>query len=252
MSGKHHKRAERATNSARMKMILVIGVLVLTLVVIVVHGWTKAKNKTLTWDEFIALSPEEQEAFFLEFDTPEGFTQWMIDANESETVRSGELNLPWENGGKPPVEYLWEEFQNLSPLQQEMFFESFIIEDDFEEWMEKARNGEVIADETEPPTEIFEHSAFYTYEEFIGLSEDDQEIFVDSFETYESFQSWLKSVIPEDKVETVILPWEHGGKNPVEYTIEEFNQLTPEQQEAFFDSFDSPESFEKWLNNQSQ
>ena len=44
-------------------------------------------------------------------------------------------------------------------------------------------------------------------------------------------------------------PWENGGKQPVEYTYEEFLALTPGQQMAFQNSFGSLEAFDEWLQN---
>lgn len=45
------------------------------------------------------------------------------------------------------------------------------------------------------------------------------------------------------------IPWENGGKQPIEYTWEEFEKLSGEQQEIFVESFDSAEEFEKWEKN---
>ena len=42
-----------------------------------------------------------------------GIEKWMEEAQRAE------MNLPWENGGKEPSEYTWEEFEGLTPEQQE-------------------------------------------------------------------------------------------------------------------------------------
>ena len=148
-----------------------------------------------TWEEFEALTPDQQEAFFLTFDTAEEFEKWMLNVKpetEPTETEAPRLELPWENGGKQPAEYTWEEFEALTPEQQEAFFLSFDTAEAFEEWMENAQ----------PET----------------------------------------TDVPQSD-----LPWENGGKQPSEYTWEEFEALTPEQQEAFFLSFDTEEEFEAWL-----
>ena len=44
-------------------------------------------------------------------------------------------------------------------------------------------------------------------------------------------------------------PWEEdGAKQPSDYTWEEFNELSPEQQEIFFESFESVEDFDMWMD----
>ena len=50
-----------------------------------------------------------------------------------------EIELPWENGGKAPEEYNWEEFNKLTGPQQIKFQNSFEKYEDFEKWIEKAR-----------------------------------------------------------------------------------------------------------------
>lgn len=251
MSGKFQPTSKKNSKGTAKILMLLAGILVVVLLALAVAGWFITKEKTMTWDAFVKLSPEEQDAFFLKFDTPADFAEWMENAKGKETTASGDLNLPWENGGKTPQEYLWDEFQSLSPLQQEMFFESFATQDAFEEWMERVRNGEEIVDTTDLQNTFFENPDAYTYEQFINLTEDAQEIFVDSFETYEDFLNWMAKVQPQETEAKDVLPWESEGRSPSEYTLEEFENLAPELQEAFFDSFHSPEAFEQWMNSQN-
>lgn len=42
-------------------------------------------------------------------------------------------------------------------------------------------------------------------------------------------------------------PWENGGKAIEEYTWEEFEGLSGDQQEAFFEAFETVEAFEEWM-----
>ncbi len=45
--------------------------------------------------------------------------------------------LPWENGGKAPSEYTWEEFLALSGEEQMAFQNAFGSSEDFEAWMNR-------------------------------------------------------------------------------------------------------------------
>ncbi len=112
--------------------------------------------------------------------------------NDSDTPYA-KAERPWEeDGAKQPSDYTWEEFNELSPEQQEIFFESFESVEDFDMWMERAQSGEII---------------------------DDSE------------------------------PWKvDGAKQPSDYTWDEFNELSPEQQERFFESFENAEAFDEWMN----
>ena len=105
------------------------------------------------------------------------------------TVDETAKSVPWENGGKQPSEYTWEEFQALSGAEQEVFIESFQSAEAFEEWSNNAISA------------------------------------VNKF------------------------PWENGGKQPSEYTWEEFQALSGVEQEAFVESFSSTDAFEKWENS---
>ncbi len=52
----------------------------------------------------------------------------------------------------------------------------------------------------------------------------------------------------DDKEETVVLPWENGGKQPSEYTMAEFEALTDKQKGAFIESFGSADAFSAWMS----
>ena len=99
-----------------------------------------------------------------------------------------EIELPWENGGKQPSEYTWEEFNNLTGPQQIKFQRSFSSEETFEQWMMDAQNG------------------------------------------------------------NVEIPWENGGKQPSEYTWDEFTSLSGDLQIKFQKTFESDAEFQNWMN----
>ena len=152
-----------------------------------------------------------------------------------------ELYLPWEDGGKQPSEYTWEEFEALEGGQQIAFQDSFGSFEIFDEWMQEARFGT----EKKPWDEKgAKQPSEYTWEEFEALSPAQQMAFQKSFESIEKFDEWMwKAQISAEKN-----PWDKkGAKQPSEYTWEEFEGLSAEQQMAFQNSFESFEEFDKWL-----
>ena len=132
----------------------------------------------------------------------------------------------------------------MDEKQKLEFQQSFGSQAIFEAWKEKAQRGEVIV--SSDPTEEVIHidvpwdefgaktPSQYTWEEFEELSAEQQMVFQNSFDSIEAFDAWMQSV----RYQTVDTPWEKSGaKQPVHYTWEEFETLTPEQQIAFQNSF---------------
>ncbi len=157
------------------------------------------------------------------------------------TSSSTELYLPWENGGKQPSEYTWEEFEALEGGQQIAFQNSFESFEEFDKWMQEAQFGT----EKNPWDEKgAKQPSEYTWEEFEALSAAQQMMFQNSFESFEEFDKWMQ----EAQSGTEKNPWdEKGAKQPSEYTWEEFEALSAAQQMAFQNSFESLEEFDKWL-----
>ena len=87
-----------------------------------------------TWEEFNELKPSEQIKFQDSFDSDMAFEAWMEKAQGIE-----EDNVPWEEGGKQPNEYTWQEFNDLSKANQIKFQESFKNIDEFDKWLQKAQ-----------------------------------------------------------------------------------------------------------------
>ena len=82
----------------------------------------------------------------------------------------------------------------------------------------------------------------YTWEENEALSEAEKAAFYESFAGVSDFDTWLTQAQANAK-----LPWENGSKKPKDYTWEEYEALSGFLQDAFFESFESVEAFEKWL-----
>lgn len=186
-----------------------------------------------TWEEYEALSPSLKELFFDYFTTHEDFDAWLQDAQK-------QVYLPWLNGGKQPWEYTWEEYEALTTAQKEAFFDAFGTTEAFDRWMRDVNGA------TEPvyPWENGGKQPWkYTWEEYEALTPAEKEAFFDSFDSIEAFDAWLETAQNAYNE----CPWENGGKQPWEYTWEEYEALSPAQKELFFDSFASLDDFKAWM-----
>lgn len=101
--------------------------------------WETEGNKQpnqYSWNEFLKLTSSQQEAFFEWFDDSKKFIDWQLNAQYNQEI------LPWETeGNKQPNEYTWQEFESLTDIQQEKFFEWFENSDDFNDWMNSAKES---------------------------------------------------------------------------------------------------------------
>ena len=102
----------------------------------------------------------------------------------------------------------------------------------------------------------------YTWEEFEALPPEEQLVFPDRFESMDDVNNWLNNAqgntvpgtmgaetIGTEIVETVPVPtFDFGDKAPEDYTWEDYQKLTPDEQMLFPDAFDSMEDFNSWLN----
>lgn len=84
----------------------------------------------------------------------------------------------------------------------------------------------------------------YTWEEFSSLKQSEQIKFQNSFESEAELEKWLN--LAQGGGEEYI-PWVEGGKQPEDYTWEDFNSLTLPQQDKFKLAFDEEDGFDKWL-----
>ena len=193
-----------------------------------------------TWAEFEAMSSEQKELFFEWFASVEEFNAWQEQAQENDRING----TPWQNGGKQPNEYTWAEFIVLSAEHQELFFEWFDSAEEFIAWQKKAQNG--VGAVGVPWENGGKQPNEYTWEEFEALSAEYQEVFFEWFDSPEAFAAWQEQAQREGGA--VGVPWENGGKQPNEYTWEEFEALSAEYQEMFFEWFDSPDDFQEWMN----
>lgn len=197
----------------------------------------KAPNQ-YTWAEYQALTPEAKEAFYQWFESTTAFESWMESAREAENQTPD-----WDKPGKLPKEYTWEEYQALSAEEQDAFFNWFESEAEFEAWMNEKKPSE--SEPEEPSWETSEKEPKdYTWEEYQSLTPQEQDAFYLWFGSKEAFETWMNQVNP-----VVDLPdhWDKPGKNPNEYTWEEYQVLTPEEQDLFYLWFETRDDFEAWM-----
>lgn len=198
------------------------------------------KPSDYTWEEYNNLSADQQAAFYNWFGSEAAFETWLQQFEDDQTGG----NAPWEKAGaKQPEDYTWREYLALSEQEQSMFYNSFGSEEAFDEWMKKV-NPEEQKSDAEGNTDIKLQSK-YTWYEYMRLTEQEQTAFFNTFESEEAFNEWLDSVSP---VQDDVCPWERpGGKQPEDYTWDEYIKLTAEQQIIFFNYLNEKGQFDIWL-----
>ena len=189
-----------------------------------------------TWQEYIAMTEEEQLEFQKSFGSPAVFDAWMEAALREDT----KVECPWDTpGAKQPEDYTWEEFEALSGELQ-IAFQKALGTELFETWLNQAQSQPVEYPWDEPGAK---QPADYTWEEFEALSGEYQIAFQNVLGE-EAFESWLNQA----QSQQVEYPWdEPGAKQPADYTWEEFEALSPEHQIAF-QTVLGMEAFETWMN----
>ena len=85
----------------------------------------------------------------------------------------------------------------------------------------------------------------YTWDEFMALTNNEKEAFVESFENPGDYDIWLAKVHRTSA--DIDVPWKNGGKQPQEYTWDEFMALTNNEKEAFIESFENSGDYDMWL-----
>lgn len=201
------------------------------------------KPDAYTWEEYQALSSEEQEAFYQWFDSRNAFEAWMERVKPAETQPSTPV---WNKPGKQPDAYTWAEYRQLTQEEREAFEAWFGSDTAFETWAEKNKPVE-----TQPTIPAWNGSGkdpdAYTWDEYQQLTAEEQEAFYQWFGSSGAFEAWMEGVKPAD-TEPTVPGWNKEGKRPDEYTWAEYQQLTPEEQDAFYNWFDSREDFEAWMD----
>ena len=206
--------------------------------------WDKPEKNpdAYTWEEYQMLDAREKDAFYRWFASEKAFEEWLESVKPAEST---EPTVKWDKSGKDPDAYTWEEYQALSPKEQDAFYQWFGSVDAFEVWMEAVKPAET----TEPVAKwnkSGKNPDAYTWEEYQALSPKEQDAFYQWFGSVDAFEAWMKAAKPTQNTETAI-KWDKPGKNPDAYTWEEYQTLSPAEQDAFFMWFESVDAFEAWM-----
>ena len=196
-----------------------------------------------TWVDFSALSAEQQLAFQKTFED-NGFEVWLEAVKPQEAELPAEtVEYPWEKyGARKPENYTWAHFMALTPEQQLVFPNAFASMEAYEQWENRENPDKKILNQKYPWLSGGKAASNYTWNDFQKLTPEQQLAFPSAFKDAEAFESWMSSVMPKDSV-----PWEiAGAKQPEEYTWEEFEALSPEQQMMFQSAFDNNDMFVNW------
>lgn len=196
--------------------------------------------KDYTWDEYSALTPEEQSLFYNAFEQSE-FDAWL---EKNEPAKA--IQAPWDvNGAKTPDAYTWEEYNQLTDDQQILFFNWFENEAAFEKWMSGKTTPETVKAPWDQPGS--KQPAAYEWWEYQALSTEEQSMFFNSIGGEAAFREWKNRVNPEKPAESI--PDETEIVLKSEYTWHEYLALTEQEQTAYFQSFESEAAFNAWMDS---
>lgn len=210
--------------------------------------WEKAGAKRpeeYTLEEFEMLEPGAQIAFQSAFEDTNGFEQWLNKFLGSESTEEAEV-FPWQsNPSKPLNSYTWAEYEEWEGSVQMAFQSAFPSFQDFENWLSLAHPED---SQSENPF-LGRNLTEYTWEAFLQMTPEEQIAFQNAFPSGEDFASWMEKAEAEQQGKTSKgYPWNApGGKQPEDYTWEEFENLTGEDQIAFQSAFDSADGFSVWF-----
>ena len=184
------------------------------------------------------------------------------DSETEDDPEAGVETMPWEEpGAKQPEEYTWEEYCALS-IEQQIEFQNSFSDNGFEAWLAKIQEDIDIEDDLDIPdvsdsaNDPASDGSFdwvqtgtkkpedYTWEEFCALTNEQQDAFINSFDSQAEFEAWLNKNKGNVDVTDPGLPLD---KKPEDYTWEEFCALDEAEMDAFIASFDSQAAFEAWL-----
>lgn len=211
---------------------------------VLIQDWdnTEKLPNEYTWEEYLALSPEEMESFFQWFDSVEAFEAWKEAAKLEESAPSADI---LKTSDKDPGDYSWEEYRAMSAKELDEFYQCFDSMEDFEAWLES-----VMPEESTEPLLVWDRPGkqpdAYTWEEYQELSLEYQDAFYQWFDSQGAFEVWMNRAQSAQTTSPALI-WSKPGKLPNQYTWEEYQELTPEEQDAFFLWFDSVQAFEAWM-----
>ena len=89
----------------------------------------------------------------------------------------------------------------------------------------------------------------YTWEQYQALTPEEKMMFPDYFENMDEYNVWYESVAPTGDEGANIPKVDLAGKNPEDFTWEDYQKLSIEEKMIFPDYFDSFEAYQKWYDS---
>lgn len=215
--------------------------------------WEKAGAKRpeeYTLEEFELLDPGAQIAFQSAFEDTDGFDLWLNKVKDQESEEEKEV-FPWQKEPEKPLDtYTWEEYEGWGADTQIAFQSAFPSFQDFENWLSNVHPE----DSQKVNPFLGQNLTGYTWEAFLRMTPEDQIMFQNAFPSGEDFASWMERAEAEQQEKTSEgYPWQvPGGKQPEDYTWEEFENLTGEEQIAFQKAFGTEDGFFEWFEKNHQ
>ena len=216
-----------------------------------IHDLLNGRNpEELTWEEYMQLTEAQQAVFPDYFESMDAFNSWYQAASTA-----GIEDIPLEDdylNGRDPASFTWEEFILLTPAQQAQFPDLFESLDAYNAWYQSvtANAGEKVEDAVvEFDFLNGKNPADFTWEDYQNLTADQQAQLPDCFESLDAYEAWYNSVCPQETtaVDQPALEDDFlNGKNPADFTWEDYQKLTPAQQAQFPDFFESYDAFLRW------
>lgn len=243
-----------------MKILLIV--LIFSLIVGVgIHKEYKNQNMAkrdvspagYTWEQYQEMTSEEKLAFQKSFGDMDEYKKWYEDqqaSNEDENVLL-RLDLNERN----PEDYTWEEYQELTPEEKAVFPDCFKDMNAYNEWYDK--NKEDNEDKEEFESDEAEDSSVsidlngknpkdYTWEEYQKLAPEEKAVFPDCFKDMNAYNEWYEKNKEETVGEDFSVSIDLNGRNPEDYTWEQYQALTQDEKAIFPDYFENMEAYKTW------
>lgn len=240
------------TNKMNNRRMFVLLGLVILLLCVVIYFFTSLYGRDDTNTSEDSANSTEESLQIAENDSAEqngSTTDIQTEAYLDETVNADTdmvtAGMQWDYSTKLPNEYTQEDYEALSEEQKDAFAAWFDSDEDYVKW--ESSVTESYTDLELPWMNGHKTPEYYTYEEFELLSGEQQDAFYDWFSSYEDFLEWEDNAGNAEPVGDY--PWTCGGKKPDRYTYAEFETLSPELQNAFFEWFPTFEDYMRWEDN---
>ncbi|MBR6658236.1 MAG: hypothetical protein IKL18_08725 [Oscillospiraceae bacterium] len=199
--------------------------------------------KEYTREEYEALSPEEKLIFPDYFDDMEQYEEWY--ENNIGMGSNSDLEVPeMDLKDKDPQDFTLEDYNNLTPEEKAVFPDCFESMEDYTDWY----NNVMSEQESEVPgINLSEKEPKdFTLEDYNRLSPEEKAVFPDFFDSMDEYKKWYNKVVKGEKTLEEVPSIDTNGKDSKDYTLEDYDKLTPAEKAVFPDCFESMEEYNEW------